>query len=104
MRRGRGVDVSGVTGYRDARILGAPNLDGGMLCQLGDHRVGIRVRPAVQLLHNLRDAQVGSFHLAWIVHRHYPIIVLTRPSGYAQLTKGEPAITMPATAPADNAP
>ena len=51
------------------------NLDRGMLYQLGDHRVRIRVRPAVQFLHKLRDAEVGSFHPAWVVHRHRPIIV-----------------------------
>ena len=75
MRRGGGVDVLGVAGDGDARILGTRNLDRGMLGQLGDHRVGIRVRPAVQLLHKLRDAEVGSLHPAWVVHHHRPIIV-----------------------------
>ena len=75
VRRGGGVDLLGVAGDRDARILGARNLDRGVLYQLGDHRVGIRVRPAVQLLHKLRDAKVGGFHPAWVVHRHHPIIV-----------------------------
>ena len=62
VRCGGGVDVLRIAGDGDARILCARNLDRGMFCQLRDHGFGIRVRPAVQLLHNLRDAEVDSFH------------------------------------------
>ena len=57
-RRG-GVDVLGVAGDGDAGVLRAGNLDGGVLGQLGDHRVRVGVGPAVQVLHQLRDATGG---------------------------------------------
>jgi hypothetical protein len=41
----------------------------------------------VQLLHKLRDAKVGGFHPAWVVHRHHPIIVHGWPQRYALLKR-----------------
>ena len=55
-------------------VLRAGDLDGGVLCQFGDHGVGIGVGPAVQSLHKLGDAQMCGFHPGLIVHRHRPIV------------------------------
>lgn len=64
-----GVDVLAIARDGDARILRARNLHGGVLGQLGDHRVGVRIRAAVQALDELSNTQVGRFYLGWIVQR-----------------------------------
>ncbi len=75
MRRGRSVDVLGVAGDRDPGVLGSWHFDGGMLCQLGDHRLRVGVRSAVQLLYQLGNAQMGGLHPTRLVHHHHPNVL-----------------------------
>ena len=66
----------GVAGDRDACVLRAGDLHGGVLGQLGDDGIGVGVGPAVQLLHDFGNAEVGYLRVDRIVHRSHPIILL----------------------------
>ena len=74
--RGRSVDVLGVAGDGDTRVLRARYFHGRVLDQLSDHRVRVRVGPAVQFLHDFGNAEVGGLHIRRIIHQSHPIILL----------------------------
>ena len=73
----RRVDVLGVSGDGDARVLRAGYLDRGVLGQFGYDGVGVGVDSAVQVLHDLRDADMGGLYpRRRLVHQHHPHIML----------------------------